>query len=143
MPPKINQVFVETPLPALLTLSPSEYALDCDVPVFESVRLKEAGPTEVIEPLSLVLSTNLTSTFESPDAENICTLARTFSIFVLDCAVAREGNARFKAITISERAIAAYFLVKGHSLLSFRYQPMMFPQRLCPIDAELHPTKNR
>jgi len=80
----INQVFVETPPLALLTLSTSEYAIECDVPVFESVRLKEAGPTEVIEPLSFVLSTNLTSTFESPDAESICTLARTFSRSVFD-----------------------------------------------------------
>jgi len=47
MPPIINHVFVETP-PALLTLSTSEYAIDCDVPAFGSLRLKETGSTEVI-----------------------------------------------------------------------------------------------
>jgi hypothetical protein len=44
----INHVFVETPSPALLTLSTSEYAIDCDVPAFETLRLKETGSTEVI-----------------------------------------------------------------------------------------------
>ena len=34
MPPMINHVVVETP-PALVTLSTSEYAIDCEAPDFE------------------------------------------------------------------------------------------------------------
>jgi hypothetical protein len=47
IPPMINHVFVETP-PALLTLSTSEYAIDCEAPAFESFRINETGSTEVI-----------------------------------------------------------------------------------------------
>ena len=44
----ISHVFVDTPLLALLTLSTSEYAIDCDVPLSRSFKVNETGSTAVM-----------------------------------------------------------------------------------------------